>query len=1589
MAEPKQIVEEIRRERFGIGLDTENLPSDIKAALEDKKEILKEASKLAREIHTKNPHFIFELIQNAEDNEYDKNSIPTIKFIIDSDRLIIQNNECGLEKENVWKLCSIGGSTKTKALGYIGEKGIGFKSVFMVSDKVEICSNGFQFQFWHSKENPLWEKWEHATMILPEWINEVPDFIDSKQTNIVLYLKPEIRNEISKYIEEIHPSLLLFLKKLKVIEVEEEDGNKIKKIKLHEKDGIVEIVYEECETYWKVIKKLFKVPQDIDEERRRGVTETEIILAFPLKEDYSANTSEEQYVFAFLPIRKYGFKFIIQADFLLPITREDIIKDNKWSKWLRDSIIEVFLDAVSKFKNDEKLKYSFYDYLPVEEVKDAFFSPMVKQIYEKFKEEECILTEANRWKKPSEVLIDDEEIKKIITNDDLQKYLGKEYLSEKIKAKKQILNRLGVKDFSINDLIKCLENEEWIKNQNEEWFARLFNYLSKEKLSKEQLKRLKSLKIIKLENGELTSIREDIVFFPLEKKETYCFENELKVIGKDIIDSISKYEREKRDTILGFLKKLGLKKADPYEIIKKHILPVYENGKWKQKDSKVLMGYIRYIKDNIGKYEKESDKRLNANKSSWEPKEDSLKRLKESLLIRIDKDDEGKQWYDKPENIYLPKTYGNENDLEKLFEGIDVNFVHPCYIEQDIKHINDKITKLENKLSSKRWTEHKKEVEKIEGQIARLKNEKNKKVAEWKEFFLKIELCQTIIVKKDPKTKIDEGSRYADSRVTKKHIYAPEKQNTIWKNEEWRDSDWRGYYIENDWISPDLELLLNKLGTISNTKAVTISKQLLTLIYSHWDIYKDGLKIKYYYRYYGQQGWSWHFTKSTFYLILLKNAWLPTTQNTLAKPSEIFLDKPEIREVLGDTVLYLAVKIENEDFIKHLGINTQADLNGVLNYLKALVEQKNKDKEKFEKLYKFLDEHFEEDATKVKEVFRQNSLIFIPDADKNYYSSKEVIWKDVSNVFGKNRIYLEKYYPKFKRFFVEKLGISEKPAPKDYADVLCYISEKRKSDISEEDKKVIVRIYKELNRNLNPDKLENLISQEDWWSNFIKKPIFFTDKGKFWSNDGDIFINDNSELYELFKDEEDIGFLWLPDGYHPDKIRFFIKACNLHYLSESVEIEPLLEGATHSKDNKSTQVIQTTVPYVLRYLYWKENLEYEKLKKNGTLGKIRTIEVCVTDNLKVEYSIKLNEWRTINKKAEKKCIYHKDENHIYMKSDGGIYDLGVEFSKVFGEIKGLDDFIMNIMNDISNAESIMRAKNIVSLPESEEEILKKSSRIKKIKRVEKIEKGLEQPTGTEGEKKERRRKGRGRIETGKTVKISAGTGALTDEDQEDTLDKTKEKEWIPKFSAEKIPLRIEEYVPKQEVQKEIDKDESSTGKVHVTGTSKSGVILSEKAKKNIGREGEKYALYCILKKKLEHYFSFKIESDMTFEDLLGRYSHIISENDQGFRLQKDGDITVEIIWLNKNGESRQHYDIKIAEDGDEIFIEVKSTPEYGKAWFQVSKDQWRLMKEKEDKFYIYRVYGVGTENARIEYIRNPAKRWEDGYIDAYLIGIEI
>ena len=57
-----------------------------------------------------------------------------------------------------------------------------------------------------------------------------------------------------------------------------------------------------------------------------------------------------QNVFAYLPLRSYGFRFIIQGDFEVPSSREDVDIDKPWNQWLREEIPQLFLEALDVFR---------------------------------------------------------------------------------------------------------------------------------------------------------------------------------------------------------------------------------------------------------------------------------------------------------------------------------------------------------------------------------------------------------------------------------------------------------------------------------------------------------------------------------------------------------------------------------------------------------------------------------------------------------------------------------------------------------------------------------------------------------------------------------------------------------------------------------------------------------------------------------------------------------------------------------------------------------------------------------------------------------------------------------------------------------------------------------------------------------------------------------------------------------------------------------------------------------------------------------------------------------------------------------------
>lgn len=100
---------------------------------------------------------MFELLQNADDNHYTKvralAPVPFVCFRVYSRRIVLECNEDGFTRDNLVAICNVGKSSKTGAQGYIGEKGIGFKSVFMAAWKAHIQSGDFSFSFQHHRED--------------------------------------------------------------------------------------------------------------------------------------------------------------------------------------------------------------------------------------------------------------------------------------------------------------------------------------------------------------------------------------------------------------------------------------------------------------------------------------------------------------------------------------------------------------------------------------------------------------------------------------------------------------------------------------------------------------------------------------------------------------------------------------------------------------------------------------------------------------------------------------------------------------------------------------------------------------------------------------------------------------------------------------------------------------------------------------------------------------------------------------------------------------------------------------------------------------------------------------------------------------------------------------------------------------------------------------------------------------------------------------------------------------------------------------------------------------------------------------------
>jgi hypothetical protein len=157
---------------------------------------------IVEELYPDRAHFVYELLQNAEDRE-----ATTARFVLCENSISFEHDGKPFSKEDVLGITNIGKGTKKEQEDQIGRFGIGFKAVFAYSETPHIWSPTYSFKI--------------SELVLPTAIPPRPDV--GPRTRFEFPFNNPKKNQQDAYAEveaglkELAETTLLFLSHLKCI----------------------------------------------------------------------------------------------------------------------------------------------------------------------------------------------------------------------------------------------------------------------------------------------------------------------------------------------------------------------------------------------------------------------------------------------------------------------------------------------------------------------------------------------------------------------------------------------------------------------------------------------------------------------------------------------------------------------------------------------------------------------------------------------------------------------------------------------------------------------------------------------------------------------------------------------------------------------------------------------------------------------------------------------------------------------------------------------------------------------------------------------------------------------------------------------------------------------------------------------------------------------------------------------------------------------------------------------------------------------------------------------------------------------------
>ncbi|KAL3507314.1 hypothetical protein ACH5RR_032696, partial [Cinchona calisaya] len=1202
--DPMGVIDSIRRDEFG--LDPSLSTSEGRMLMKQHARLGRALHCLSHELYSQDSHFLLELVQNADDNIYPQNVEPSLTFILQEKSIVVLNNEMGFSAENIRALCDVGNSTKREhSAGYIGKKGIGFKSVFRVTDAPEIHSNGFHIKF-DVTEGQIGFVLPTVvpscdTELYSRLLSTNADHVDynSWRTCIVLPFKAALSqgfamNKIVSMFSDLHPSLLLFLHRLQCIKLRNMLDNSLTVMRKEVAgDGIIKVSMGKEKMVWLVVSQKLH-----SNTIRHDANETEISIAFSLEETSNGEyipQLHQQPAFAFLPLRTYGLKFIVQGDFVLPSSREEVDGDSPWNQWLLSEIPKLFVSAQKSFcdlpcfrDNAAKAVTAFMSFVPFVGEVHGFFSSLPRLIISKLRMSNCLLLEADKieWVPPCKVLGKwNEQARVLLPNWLLHKHLGLGFLKKDIILSDSLARALGIEEYGPKTLFHAISSlsrsENGLKDMGLGWLCTWINefYLTSLNSGTESdlIFNLRKIPFIPLSDGKYCSVDKGTIWLHCDaigvgnEYDFKCFPklySKLQVVNPALFSAAVAADKSCLDAsvienVTRMLIKVGVQRLSAHEIVKVHILPSISDSRNFLEDKDLLTDYLSFILFHF-----QSSCPNCCTERDW-----IMAHLRNEAVVLTNYG--YKKLNEVP--IHFSKEFRNPIDMNKLVNGIDMKWheLDSIYLKHPItKSVPDGLLK-------------------------------------WRNFFQELGITDFVQIVQVEKSTGNVGMTPMGPNV-------------------------------KDWESWELDHMLSQFSSRGDHEKC---KYLLEILDTLWDDYfRDKVT--------GsctvttcEAGKSFN---SSVISILQNAKWMVSVMDDdLHYPKDLFLDCEAVRSILGVTAPYAIPKVRNQMLLDALGLKSHVRIHDILSLLEVWRRRETPFKAsiaQMSRLYTFIWSEMATSKSKIMEELSSGPSIFFPYVSGFspedivtgvFLSPKEVYWHDTTGSMDQMKLMqpkcdpdmnklpfvkmLSRVYPILHDFFVNECGVEELPPINGYLQFLVQLSA---IALPSEVARTVFNVFSKWADRLKCGSLNNE-DAEYLRERFLEKEcaVLPTAHDKWVSlhpSFGLICWSDDDKLRKEFKYLEGVEILCFGNLTDEEKDLLQTKVANLMSrlgipaLSAVVSREAIYYGPTDSSLKAS--LVNWALPYAQRYICHVHPDKYLQLKKTG-FGNVKCLQIVVVEKL--------------------------------------------------------------------------------------------------------------------------------------------------------------------------------------------------------------------------------------------------------------------------------------------------------------------------------------------------------------------------------------